>query len=114
MSLPSPAPLAFEFRRYLSNPSCPRCGNHLLAAEASEFLRDGHIRHSWACEGCGAGIPDGGYIDRCTGDRCTGRSPACPLTCSAHLRSLGERKRGGRPKRPPRSFRALAAGYPSR
>jgi transposase-like protein len=37
----------------LSNPSCPRCGNHLVAAEASEFLRDGHIRHSWACESCG-------------------------------------------------------------
>ena len=53
MSLPSPAPLAFEFRSYLSNPSCPRCGNHLLAAEASEFLRDGHIRHSWACDDCG-------------------------------------------------------------
>ena len=53
MSLQSQAPLAFEFRRYLSNPSCPRCGNHLVAAEASEFLRDGHIRHSWACESCG-------------------------------------------------------------
>jgi len=53
MSLHSQAPLAFEFRRYLSNPSCPRCGNHLVAAEASEFLRDGHIRHSWACESCG-------------------------------------------------------------
>jgi transcription elongation factor Elf1 len=53
MSLHSQAPLAFEFRRYLSNPSCPRCGNHLVAAEASEFLSDGHIRHSWACESCG-------------------------------------------------------------
>ncbi len=53
MSLLSQAPLAFEFRRYLSNPSCPRCGNHLVAAEASEFLREGNIRHSWACESCG-------------------------------------------------------------
>ena len=53
MSLHSPAPLAFEFRRYLSSPSCPRCGNFMLAAEASEFLHDGHIRHSWACESCG-------------------------------------------------------------
>jgi transcription elongation factor Elf1 len=53
MSLQSQAPLAFEFRRYLSNPSCPRCGNHLVAAEASEYLREGHIRHSWACESCG-------------------------------------------------------------
>ena len=53
MSLHSQAPLAFEFRRYLSNPSCPRCGNHLVAAEASEFVPGGHIRHSWACESCG-------------------------------------------------------------
>jgi transposase-like protein len=53
MSLQSQAPLAFEFRRYLSNPSCPRCGNHLVAAEASAFLAGGHIRHSWECESCG-------------------------------------------------------------
>lgn len=53
MSLNSQAPLAFEFRRYLSNPSCPRCGTHLVAAEASEYLREGHIRHSWACKSCG-------------------------------------------------------------
>jgi transcription elongation factor Elf1 len=53
MRLHSQAPLAFEFRRYLSNPSCPRCGNHLVAAETSEFLRDGQIRHSWSCESCG-------------------------------------------------------------
>ncbi len=53
MSLQSQAPLAFEFRTYLSAPSCPRCGNHVMAAEASEFLPDGHIRHSWACESCG-------------------------------------------------------------
>jgi hypothetical protein len=53
MSLHSQAPLAFEYRSYLSNPSCPRCGTHLLAAEASEFWSDGHIRHSWACDDCG-------------------------------------------------------------
>jgi transcription elongation factor Elf1 len=53
MSLESQAPLAFEFRRYLSYPSCPRCGNHLALAEASEFLRNGQIRHSWECEACG-------------------------------------------------------------
>ena len=53
MSLNSQAPLAFEFRRYLSQPSCPRCGDHLVAAEASEFVRKGHVRHSWECEACG-------------------------------------------------------------
>jgi primosomal protein N' len=53
MSLNSQAPLAFEFRRYLSNPSCPRCGDFLLCPETSEFLRIGQIRHSWACGSCG-------------------------------------------------------------
>jgi transposase-like protein len=53
MSLQSPAPLAFEFRRYLSNPSCPHCGTFQLCPETSEFLRNGHIRHSWACDSCG-------------------------------------------------------------
>ena len=53
MNLHSQAPLAFEFRRYLSNPSCPRCGDHMFAAEASALLHNGHIQHSWACESCG-------------------------------------------------------------
>lgn len=53
MSLQSPAPLAFEFRRYFSGPSCPRCGNSLVAAEASEFLAEGKVRHFWACDSCG-------------------------------------------------------------
>jgi len=53
MSLNSQAPLAFEFRRYLSNPSCPRCGDFVVCPETSEFLRSGYIRHSWACAACG-------------------------------------------------------------
>ena len=53
MSINSQAPLAFEFRRYLSNPSCPRCGEFAVCPETSEFLRSGHIRHSWACGACG-------------------------------------------------------------
>ncbi len=53
MSLHSAAPLAFEFRRYFSNPSCPRCGDSLLLAESSEFVSDGRIRHTWACDSCG-------------------------------------------------------------
>lgn len=52
MSIHSVAPLAFEFRRYFSGPSCPRCGDLLPLAEASEFLSDGRIRHFWACD-CG-------------------------------------------------------------
>lgn len=53
MSLTSQAPLAFEFRRYLSNPSCPRCGDFLVCPETSEYMRSGNIRHSWACGSCG-------------------------------------------------------------
>lgn len=53
MNLHSQAPLAFEFRRYLGFPSCPRCGDIVVCTETSEFLHDGHIRHSWACDSCG-------------------------------------------------------------
>jgi len=53
MSLHSPAPLAFEFRRYLSNPSCPRCGVFVVCPETSEFVHGGPIRHSWNCDACG-------------------------------------------------------------
>jgi hypothetical protein len=52
MSLHSLAPLAFEFRRYLSNPSCPRCGTFLVCPETSEFVHPRQVRHSWACD-CG-------------------------------------------------------------
>ena len=53
MSLHSLAPLAFEFRRYLSTPSCPRCGISVVCPEVSEFVPDGQVRHSWACDSCG-------------------------------------------------------------
>ena len=46
-------PLPYEFRRYLERPSCPRCGDSLLAAEVSELVDRGHIRHSWLCDSCG-------------------------------------------------------------
>lgn len=49
---PALAPFAFEFRRYLERPSCPRCGDTLLAAECSALVGDGHIRHCWSCEAC--------------------------------------------------------------
>lgn len=53
MTRQSLVPLAFEFRRYLGGPSCPRCGDSLLAAESSEFLSEGQVRHFWACDACG-------------------------------------------------------------
>ncbi len=53
MTLHRAVPLAFEFPRYLGGPSCPRCGESLLTAEASEFLSEGRVRHFWACDACG-------------------------------------------------------------
>ena len=49
---PAPAPMAFEFRRYLERPSCPRCGDTLLAAESSALVAHGRIRHLWSCDAC--------------------------------------------------------------
>jgi len=41
-----------EHRRYFGAPSCPNCGVLIVAAEASEYVGDGHIRHRWLCEDC--------------------------------------------------------------
>jgi len=43
---------ASEMHR-IEQPSCPRCGDTLFLPEAAEFAGEGHIRHSWVCEGCG-------------------------------------------------------------
>ena len=47
------APLAYEFRSYLEWPSCPRCGETLVAPDTSILVGRGHIRHQWSCEDCG-------------------------------------------------------------
>ena len=49
-------PLPFEVRRYPERPNCPRCGDSLLAAEASELVAHGRIRHAWLCDSCGHGF----------------------------------------------------------
>ena len=36
------------FRR----PACPRCGDMLFAASATEFLGQGKILNTWSCESC--------------------------------------------------------------
>ena len=71
MTLQTPGPLAYEFRRYLERPSCPRCGDTLVAAESSVLVERGHIRHAWSCDGCGydfetairLAVPDAGTIE---------------------------------------------------
>jgi hypothetical protein len=33
-------------------PACPRCGDMLFAAYATEFLGHGKILNNWSCETC--------------------------------------------------------------
>jgi len=53
MSLQSATPVVLAFARYFARPACPQCGETQLAPEHSEFVRDGVIHHSWACDSCG-------------------------------------------------------------
>jgi rubredoxin len=53
MSLHSAAPALLAFARYFARPNCPQCGNSQFAPERSEFVEDGVIHHTWACEACG-------------------------------------------------------------
>ncbi len=34
-------------------PRCPACGEYVVAAQASEFIDTGEIRHHWTCDDCG-------------------------------------------------------------
>jgi ribosomal protein S27AE len=42
-----------EFRRHLERPTCPRCGDAVLAAEAATLVARGLVRNSWSCDSCG-------------------------------------------------------------
>lgn len=46
------ATTAIARERYPGAPLCPKCGVLILAAEASEYVSDGCIRHRWLCEDC--------------------------------------------------------------
>jgi RNase P subunit RPR2 len=45
-------PMRYEHDRYFGRPSCPKCGELLMAPEYSEFRSNHDIRHSWFCDGC--------------------------------------------------------------
>jgi uncharacterized protein with PIN domain len=48
-------PLRYLHERYFGRPSCPRCGELLMAPEHPEFserLSGVEIRHFWVCEAC--------------------------------------------------------------
>lgn len=53
MALRTAAASEFRFTRCFERPFCPECGERQVAAEASEFLAEDRIRHSWTCEACG-------------------------------------------------------------
>lgn len=53
MSLQSATPAVLAFARYFTRPCCPQCGETQLAPERSEFVGEGAIHHTWACESCG-------------------------------------------------------------
>jgi hypothetical protein len=38
---------------FSSLPHCPACGEAVIAAQASEFIDTGEIRHHWVCDDCG-------------------------------------------------------------
>jgi len=37
---------------FSQRPTCPRCGDIMFAATATEYFGQGRIRHSWSCESC--------------------------------------------------------------
>jgi len=45
-------PMSYVHERYFGRPSCPKCGELMLAPEYSEYRHGDDIRHLWACDGC--------------------------------------------------------------
>ena len=55
MTIQVAVPLLYFHERYFGRPSCPRCGEPLMAPERPEFsecLSGVEIRHYWVCGGC--------------------------------------------------------------
>ena len=55
MTLQVAVHLRYLHERYLGRPSCPRCGQLLMAPERPEFsecFSGVQIRHFWLCDGC--------------------------------------------------------------
>jgi predicted RNA-binding Zn-ribbon protein involved in translation (DUF1610 family) len=46
------APLRYVHERYLGRPSCPKCGELIMAPESSRYMADRGIRHTWSCDEC--------------------------------------------------------------
>jgi hypothetical protein len=55
MTLQVAAPMRFFHERYFGRPSCPKCGELMMAPEYPEFTecRSGaEVRNFWLCDGC--------------------------------------------------------------
>jgi hypothetical protein len=45
-------PMSYAHERYLGRPSCPKCGDLMMAPESSEYVKPEDVRHVWLCDGC--------------------------------------------------------------
>jgi hypothetical protein len=52
MTLTVAVPMSYVHERYFGRPSCPKCGELVMAPEFSEYRGSHEIRHSWLCDGC--------------------------------------------------------------
>jgi hypothetical protein len=55
MTLQIATPLCFVHESYFGRPSCPKCGELMIAPEYPEFsecLGGDEIRNFWFCDGC--------------------------------------------------------------
>jgi ribosomal protein L37AE/L43A len=56
MTLRVTVPTSYIHERYLGRPSCPKCGELLMAPECSECLDRSDVRHVWMCDKCAYGF----------------------------------------------------------
>jgi ribosomal protein L37AE/L43A len=56
MTLRVTVPTSYIHERYLGRPSCPKCGELLMAPECSECLDWNDVRHVWMCDKCDYGF----------------------------------------------------------
>jgi ribosomal protein L37AE/L43A len=52
MTLRVTVPTSYIHERYFGRPSCPKCGELLMAPEYSQCLDRNDVRHVWMCDKC--------------------------------------------------------------
>jgi hypothetical protein len=55
MTTQQAVPMRYLHQSYFGRPSCPKCGQLMMAPEQPEFsegLSRVEIRHYWLCDGC--------------------------------------------------------------